>query len=306
MKLNSDLTVEKAQGFEIYHFAREGMKGYPLQEKYRDMGFLNVYKYYDHDDVNEYAMQREMGKKGARFWVFGHFGFEVIKTEDGKRIERLLDNWQESIEQRVAKLKEQGLWDYVLGFDFDEPMLHVSNDKFFKVSEYLSKYGKRQRALFSNYEILEGSHPRSEDPEFGMEAHLIDKETCKYLTDIGADEYWCLDYDTRKSVYDEMKRRIGRDDVYIWYVPCTWAFFGNRLGQDHCIKHLDLCYRMLQEEKNPGGLVCYNWVSFKNNGAEGESLDWKFAEENKSRWYRLEEHMIEIGNEIIKKPLNKF
>lgn len=301
MKLNSDLTAENAQGFEIYHFAREGMKGYNMQEKYRDMGFMNVYKYYDHDDVNEYAMQREMGKKGARFWVYGHFGFETIKTEDGKRYERLLDNWQELIEEQVAKLKANGLWDYVLGFDFDEPMLHVSNDKFFKVSEYLSRYGKRQRAIFSNYEIFEGRHPRSDDPEFGMISHLIDKETCKYLTDIGADEYFSTDYDVRKACYDEMKRRIGRDDVYVWYVPCTWTY-SNRLGQAHCIKHLEFCYKMLQEEKNPGGLVCYNWYSFNN----GTGLDWQLAEENKSRWERLEERMVEIGNEIIKKPLNKF
>lgn len=302
MKLNSSLTAENAQGFEIYHFAREGMVNQEMQEKYRNLGFMNVYKYYDHNDEAEYALRREMGKNGARFWVYGHFGFETVKTEDGKRRERLLDNWQELIEKQVSDLKEQGIWDYVLGFDFDEPMLHVSNDKFFKVSEYLSRFNKRQRGIFSTYEIIEGTHPKSNDPEFGMEAHLIDKETCKYLTDIAWDEYHCLDYDKRKFHYDELKKRIGRDDVYVWHVPCTWTY-QNQLGQSHCIKHLELCYKMLKEEKNPGGLVCYNWVSFAN---EGESLDWLFANENKGRWYRLENKMIEIGNEIIKKPLNKF
>lgn len=301
IKINSTMTACEAQGFEIYHFAREGMENLEMQEKYREIGFINTYKYYDHDDEAEYALRRDMGKKGARFWVYGNIALVKEKVTDVKYNYSLEPDYKEQIAKLVDDLKKQGIWEYILGFDFDEPMLHTTNEIFTELSAEFAKYGKRMRGIFSSYEIM-GTHPDANDPEYGLEAHLITKESCRYLTDIGWDQYSSLDYDYRKKVCDEMKRLVGRDDVYVWHVPCVWSFY-NRFGQEHAIKHLNLCYEMLLEEKNPGGLTCYNWVSFRK---EGESLDWIFAEENKSRWYRLEERMIEIGNEIIKKPLNKF
>ena len=116
---------------------------------------------------------------------------------------------------------------------------------------------------------------------------------------MGFDLYYPADYDKHLNVLNEMKRRVGRDDVYIWLLPCTWSI-DNRFGQEHAVNHLNMCYKLLTEQEHPGGLTCYNWYSFGN---KGESLDWLLDERNESRWTNLESRMLEIANEVISTPL---
>ncbi len=295
MKINSNMTAETAQGFQIYHFGWKKDKKVPMLEKYRDLGFMNVYQF-----QGDYALMREMAAKGAKFWAYiQNIGF-WHKNEDGKHIYGINDNWREVIDERVQTFKDEGIWDAVLGFEWDEPMLQSTNELVEMVAEYLAQFGKRQFAIFSVYEIKEGSHPRSTDPEFGKEGHIINEQSCRFFTDIGFDWYSNIKYEDHLWLLNEMKRRVGRDP-YIWFVPCTWSI-SNRFGQEHAVAHLDLCYKLLKEQDNPGGLCCYNWHSFGN---KGESLDWLFDENNESRWTTMETRMLEIANEVINTPLKK-
>ncbi len=292
--LKSNIPAEKAVGFEIYHFPFDANRNRALADKYADIGFMNQAPL-SHRNL-EYG--KLLAEKGIKFWIYAN-AVLYSRVEDGKRNYYIKDNYRELIAEQVATLKEAGLWDYVIGFDYDEPMLQSTNELVLQATEEYAKYGKRIRAIFSYYEIIEGSHPSSNDPEFGKEGHLINPDSCKYFTDVGFDWYGKRGYKAHKRVLDEMKRRVGRDDVYIWLLPCTWSAH-NRFSEEHCIKHLETCYRLLKAEKHPGGLSCYNWYSF---GPDGAGLDWLLADENISRWAKLEKRMIEIGTEITSWPL---
>lgn len=295
MKINSNIPADKAVGFEIYHFAFDDGKKPELIKKYLEMGFMNSFQ----NAGNDLERKHEIVKAGGKFWMYAQgIGF-YTNNKDGKLTYGIKDGWQDKIAATVERLKAEGLWDAVIGFDYDEPMLQSDNDIVEMVAEEYAKYGKRQRAIFSYYELIEGSHPRSNDPEFGKEGHLINPKSCRSFTDVGFDYYGPTDYDEHLRVLNEMKRRVGRDNVNIWLVPCTWSI-DNRFGQEHAINHLEMCYRLLKEQEHPGGLTCYNWYSF---GKKGESLDWLLDENNESRWTNLEKRMIEIANEVINMPL---
>ena len=296
--INSKLNATEAVGFEIYHFPHDHSRNREMAEKYLKMGFMNI----SHSLKIDSDFTRVIADEGVKFWVYANDVGLYSENQGDKLIYGIRDGWKEKIAKKVQDIKDAGLWDAVLGFDWDEPMLQSTNEIITPVAQEYAKYGKRQRAIFSYYELIEGSHPKSSDPEFGKEGHLINADSCKYFTDIGFDWYGCTDYDRHKFVSNEMKRRVGRDDVYIWYLPCTWSG-KNIFSEKHCLDHLEMCYKLLNEEKNPGGLSCYNWFSFCPKGA---GLDWQLSEKNMSRWDKLEARMIEIGNELINKQLNKL
>lgn len=296
MKINSNIPAEKAVGFEIYHFAWNPRKKVEMIDKYLEMGFMNSFMLMGED----YQTMRKVAEAGGKFWVYAqNIGF-TSKKENNKIIYGIKDTWRESIAKKVQRLKDEGIWDAVIGFDWDEPLLSSTNELVEMVAEEYAKYGKRQRAIFSYYEIIEGSHPKSDDPEFGKEAHLINEHSCRFFTDVGFDYYGSAEYDNHLKVLNELKRRIGNEKAYIWLVPCTWSFH-HRFGEVYAIKHLNMCYDLLKEQEYPGGITCYNWHSFRAN--KGDSLDWLLDERNESRWSDLEDRMIEIANEVINIPL---
>lgn len=295
MKINSNIPADKALGFEIYHFAWNPRKKVDMIDKYCDMGFMNHFQL----PGDDYDRMRKIAAAGGKFWVYAQNIGLYSNNDNGTLTYGIKDGWRENVAAKVQKLKDEGIWDAVIGFDYDEPMLQSTNEIVKQVAEEYAKYGKRQRAIFSYYELIEGSHPRSNDPEFGKEGHLINPQSCRFFTDVGFDLYHPADYDKHLNVLNEMKRRVGRDDVYIWLVPCTWSI-DNRFGQEHAVNHLNMCYKLLTEQEHPGGLTCYNWYSFGN---KGESLDWLLDERNESRWTNLESRMLEIANEVINTPL---
>ncbi|MGN0492709.1 MAG: hypothetical protein ACI4F7_03590 [Acutalibacteraceae bacterium] len=294
MKINSNIPADKAMGFEIYHFAWNPRNKVDMLDKYTDMGFMNHFQL----PADDFDRMRKIAAAGGKFWAYAHIGL-YSKNVDGKIIYGLDDDYRQKIADYVQMFKKEGIWDAIIGFEYDEPMLQSTNELVEKVSAEFAKYGKRQLAIFSYYEIIEGSHPSSNDPEYGKEGHIITSESCRFFTDVGFDLYGTADYDEHAKVLSELKRRIGRDDVHIWLVPCTWSIF-NRFGQEHALNHLNMCYKLLMEQEHPGGLTCYNWHSFEN---KGESLDWLLDERNESRWTNLESRMLEIANEIINTPL---
>ena len=304
---NNIIPSEKAVGFEIYHFAFDYSKHRDMVNKYIDFGFMNQAPF-----TSNRELFKRMTDKGMKFWLYGQGFterdgtiFHIFATEerDGHTFYKLNEGWRERLANYIETLKEDGFWDSIIGFDFDEPMSQSINDLVEEVTEEYSKYGKRIRGIFSTYELEENAHPDSGNPlynkQYDTAIHLINPKSTRFFTDIGFDVYGKSEYDYLKGLLDIMKQRVGRDDVNIWLVPCTWTFW-NMFGQNHAIAHLDNCYKLLMEQEHPGGLTCYNWHSFRN---KGESLDWIFHEDNLSRWESLEKRMLEIGYELIQMPL---
>ena len=301
-------------GFGIYHFGQAGRdaRGYrdnnyfahsgydrEMCDYQENLDYMNFYIYRlgrsDHDHL------RRIKEMGCVTWVY-YFPVEKVEIK-GVPSYQLKAGWKDEIEKLVEDTKKAGLWDVIAGFQYDEPMLHVDVDVFEEFSSYMAKFGKRQMALFSMYEIREGTHPKAGDPEFGMLDHVITPRSCRFLTDVGFDWYSHADYDVFDAYLDELIAMMGRDNFYIWHVPCTWTRYNDpNANEEFCIKNINVLYRLLMARKNPGGLFCYTWHSWRSN----ESLDWLFDPKNPNRWNKLEERMIEIGREVREIELNEL
>lgn len=302
-------------GFGIYHFAQAGVdaKGFMDSETFahdgkdreqcdyqENLDYMNFYIYRMDRACHDHL--RRIKDMGCVTWVY-YQPFVKVYIK-GKVTYELKANWKDLITKQVEDLKKADLWDVVVGFQYDEPLLFVDNDVFEEFSEFMATFGKRQMALFSIYEIEEGSHPRSTDPEFGMLKHLVTPKSCRFLTDVGFDWYAHYDADKFRWAAELLKKDMGRDNFYVWKVPCTWTFYNMAdHDEDFCLKNLEVLYNLLKEEKNPGGLFCYTWRSWRNIQ---EGLDYRFNTNNKNRWTRLEKRMIEIGRELREIKLNEI
>jgi hypothetical protein len=264
-----------------------------------NLDYMNFYIY--RMDRSDHDHLRRIKEMGCVTWVY-YFPMVMVEIK-GKKSWQLKAGWKDEIEKLVEDTKKAGLWDVIAGFQYDEPMLHVDVDVFEEFSEYMAKFGKRQMALFSMYEIREGTHPKAGDPEFGMLDHVITPRSCRFLTDVGFDWYSHADYDVFDAYLDELIAMMGRDNFYIWHVPCTWTRYNDpNANEEFCLKNLNVLYKLLMARKNPGGLFCYTWHSWRSN----ESLDWLFDPKNPNRWNKLEERMIEIGREVREIELNEL
>ena len=301
-------------GFGIYHFGQAGRdargfrdnnyfahSGYDREmcDYQENLDYMNFYIY--RMDRSDHDHLRRIKEMGCVTWVY-YFPAVMVEIK-GKKSYQLKAGWKDEIEKLVEDTKKAGLWDVIAGFQYDEPMLHVDVDVFEEFSEYMAKFGKRQMALFSMYEIREGTHPKAGDPEFGMLDHVITPRSCRFLTDVGFDWYSHADYNVFDAYLDELIAMMGRDNFYIWHVPCTWTRYNDpNANEEFCLKNINVLYRLLMARKNPGGLFCYTWHSWKSN----ESLDWLFDPKNPNRWNKLEERMIEIGREVREIELNEL
>ena len=301
-------------GFGIYHFGQAGRdargfrdnnyfahSGYDREmcDYQENLDYMNFYIY--RMDRSDHDHLRRIKEMGCVTWVY-YFPMVMVEIK-GKKSWQLKAGWKDEIEKLVEDTKKAGLWDVIAGFQYDEPMLHVDVDVFEEFSEYMAKFGKRQMALFSMYEIREGTHPKAGDPEFGMLDHVITPRSCRFLTDVGFDWYSHADYDVFDAYLDELITMMGRDNFYIWHVPCTWTRNNDpNANEEFCLKNLNVLYKLLMARKNPGGLFCYTWHSWRSN----ESLDWLFDPKNPNRWNKLEERMIEIGREVREIELNEL
>lgn len=316
-KTNSDGTIYAADkvGFGIYHFAQGGMDARrvadsetfaldggdrALCDRQEQLDYMNFYIYrLDRSCYSHLARIKEMG---CGTWVF-YEPFVSVEI-NGQRKVHLRAGWREEITKLVDDVKKAGLWDAVIGFQYDEPLLKVETDVFEEFTGFMAGFGKRQLAIFSLYEIVEGSNPKAGDPEYGALVHLVTPESCRWLTDVGFDWYDKPNPEKFRNMNDVMFKMLGRDNLYLWMVPTTWTRGENpAYTEDLCIESLEMCKDILLESKYPGGLFCYTWRSW---GIHNEALDYHFHTANRNRWERLENKMIETGRElreITLKPL---
>ena len=302
-------------GFGIYHFGQAGVDAFGNKENnifayhgydreqcnYQEsLGYMNFYSYH----IDEYSLMhlRRIREMGCVTWM--HYLPFVTADIKGNKKFLLKHGWKDEITKQVETCKKAGLWDTVAGFQYDEPLLHCDGETFEEFSKFMATFGKRQLGVFSIYEIKEGTHPRSNDPEFGMTAHVINPDNTRYLTDVAYDWYHDADYDKYKELNELMLNDMQRDDVYVWGVPTTWTYYGNpNFTEDLCMRNLDMHVKLLDSVRYAGGLFCYTWRSW---GKKGEGLDFKFDTNNPERWTRLQDKMIEVGKQLSNTTLKKI
>lgn len=161
--------------------------------------------------------------------------------------------WEDDFDQLVEGAKATGAYDALLGWYLDEP---IDQEAVKTLSKYAQKYGKR---FFVCYTVSTVAPQIYSD---GVR-EPVTADQAQYLTDIAFDMYWG-DQARFQAVLDSMKERVARDDVYIWFIP---GCYGDKsLASDPAaaagevgkwVDQLNMLYGMLQEEKKPGGLMCF-------------------------------------------------
>ncbi len=236
--------------------------------------------------------------------------------------EQSISEYMEGIQKKVNTLKDKDVWESVVGFHWDEPLLnkkHTNQDLYDMTKALRNEYGLRINPVFSVYETV-GIRGNMQDPEGNT---ILQEFATEYLTDIGFDSYG---YDFRrpyteaqseklvtlgekfegidstetyyKFFFNKLKERVINKDAKIWVYPCaytpfTWA--GITADEDYCAAHLKGLTKILLEEKNPGGILCYTYKTWSRHH---KGMDVLLQKDNPDRWVKFEQAMREVYDQI--------
>ncbi len=223
-----------------------------------------------------------------------------------------------SFEKFVNKLKEDGVWDAVVGFQWDEPLLRRghTNEALYTMTKAVSEtFGKRIFTNFSLYEIA-GKRGNDGDPDFQW---LLRKDCSKYITDAGFDLYgWDFRPEAQERLQPALQNRgkqhgvelKSTEDLYqfytdltlsliedsdrvrFWYYPCAYICNlggGRKSDEDYCVAHLEGFKKLLLKQKNPGGIILY---TYKN------SIDEFIHPDHPERWTKYDEALRKTCAEL--------
>lgn len=264
-------------GFAIYHY-RPGQWNALRPQDPPESAFINHCRAWD---AAEAGRLREQGQTA---WIY------VNKPFDDRTQTAFKDGWEAELAGRVEAIQAAGAWEAVAGFEFEELCMGLTAEQFIQVTRYIAdRYpDKRRFAVLSYYEVVEGSAPDN------FTITPMTPDTYRYITDIGFDWYSNTDDDRHRELTARMLWQTGRDDLRVWFFPCTFTSM-KTVDEAFMIDHLDMCYRLLQEQKHPGGLYCYTWKTWNEDSI---ALDRVIDPAGDYRYERLAARMIAIGREI--------
>lgn len=293
--------------FGIYH--TDCGKG---EARFRELAasdFVNVFliegDYREKVFSDNFEILKDSPEKGAFIGVsclgFRQEEYSVADVGEEARVPvcRMYSDFKERVDGLVRFLKEKGYYGQVTGFYMDEPMLRgITNEQLETFTEYFRTKAARDKRFFVCFSVA-GVAP---DYWTMKGAEAITPRSSRYLTDVAFDLYhkWSADY---LSIYDEMLKRTGnREDLNVWFVPCTMDYRGDKT-EEHCLEHLENCYALLKSAKRPGGLMCYTYHTFppEEEGLGNVGLDKLTDPAYPKYWKRLYERIKEIGREIVSK-----
>ena len=288
-------------GIGLYHLDPRWCSPYDFNAT-ADLGMVNCYRFTTEAGSSSFILGCERAREeGAQVWYCAppFYGYKES-----------LSDYMKKHEKSISAIQKRGLWDTVVGFQWDEPLLHRghTNQNFLDMTRaFYETYGKRIFPVFSNYEFV-GKRGNIEDPPDFQ--YLLEKSASKYITDVAFDNYR---YDFRVPLREAEKERMfafynrefnsaeelmqyytGRllalmekpDDVRVWYFPCGYfarLWEGGPLAdEDFCIQSLEGFKNLLLKQKNPGGLFTYGYKSW----GDRDHLDWWLDEDNPDRWVK--------------------
>ncbi len=264
-------------------------------------GYLNVVIVDAHPGRKEETADviRLMREYGGKAWL-GVWDTVVSYASS----DLLQESWRENLTAAIDALAEQNVLDGVLGFYFDEPLLNgMPKETYKKLTQYMRESWPQLRVLtiFAVNAIAPNVWSSGND-------QVLDPETLAYTTDAGFDMYWEVSGDglsAYKTVISALKKRFGRDDFRVWYVPCIMNFGGKSDGT-FPPEHTETMLNFLRNEANPGGLLCYAWNISNRDGDLGNiGLDEMIAK-GEGPWTSLYDRLVQIGRMITSGPLFKI
>ena len=298
-------------GIMLYHVDVSRIGPWEMK-RFIDKGYSNGYCIPMNHEIGQVIMQCKLAlENDDMVWVYPPSFNSNNET---------IDEYMQKVDASVNKLVEAGVWDAVVGFHWDEPILNrQTNEDFYAMTRALSeKYGKRIFPVFSCYEIT-GYRGNDEDKYGYMQ---FKKFASEYITDVGFDSYG---QDIRPEYAEAMKPKVEEfaklfpevtsGEAYyrfytkklkelmigepnIWYYPCayicnTWT--GDKTNEDYCIAHLEFFIKLLKEQEHPGGIHVYNWKTWYDYRP---ALDYFLDKDCPERWDRYEKALQEACKEI--------
>lgn len=173
-----------------------------------------------------------------------------------------------------------------------------------------------------------GGHERTIGAVYGIFSHAggADKRffICFSLAGV-APEYWTIKgaqsitpesfpspHRHRVRSVSSMERRLrknlskndgtdGKPNGYKGLVySCTMDYRGDK-REEHCLEHLENCYRLLRGRRRAGGLMCYTYHTFPSHEEDlgNIGLDKLTDPSYPKYWKKLYARIREIGREIL-------
>lgn len=268
--------LNEQMGMAIYHF-NEGQWDTLLGDRFggTEKDFLT---YYRSSDIEELRNIRE--KNGLGWWLVGN-------PFPNRNTTQFRDGWAEDILMRAQALKDAGVWDVLAGFETEEICMAVTQEQFRTMTKWLRDNfpDKRIFACLSMYEVR-GTAPA------GFTIAPMSYDTYGYITDIGYDWYSHLDEKQYRDAVELMLTNMGRrNNVRIWFFPTSYLF-SKDTDEAFVTEHLNMMYRILLDQKNPGGLYLYTWYDYPTGIASLLDPELNY---NYNNWGR---RIVEIGKEM--------
>lgn len=206
------------------------------------------------------------------------------------------EGFEESFKQKVQNYKDAGLWDVIAGFETEEATTRLTQEQFIKMTKFIKEVcpEKRILACTSPYEINGKTLNGGTEDEIVIEP--LTAEALAYVTDIGYDEYPSNDENYHRELLAKMKA-VAPSDARIWFFPCTYNYYGAKTEED-MLASLNLTYKLLCEQENPGGLYLYTWETFSEGS---EALDVLLDPNGDYNYSTLANRIVEIGKDILAK-----
>lgn len=272
--------------------------------------------------LNSYKLQCGYGTTIGAAKIARENGSQVWLGMESFNAKENLSDFMKRTDRFIVKLKEQELWDTVVGFHWDEPISNSrwTNEEFLDLTKAISEeYGKRIFPVFASSQVV-GTKGNFDDPE---DTTILKSFATKYITDFGYDAYG---FDFRKPYSEAMTKKINElsekfpeitsvdnfyrfylntlkdrmenKDAKVWVFPTaytvnTWA--GYKADEDYCIAHLEGLKNILFEFDNPGGIFNY---TYKTWNTVNPAMDIHLGINNPERWNKYEEACRRILNEI--------
>lgn len=207
-----------------------------------------------------------------------------------------LPDYKKRIDDLVKYLKDKNYYDHITGFYMDEPLLwNIKNEWLHDFTKYIRKEATENKRFFICFSVAGIA------PEIWTinDVKPINEYSTKYLTDIAFDMYhkWSDDYN--RLVKYMCDRSGNRDDLKIWMIPCVMNYRGD-YKEEYAIEHLNNCYDIIKNIKNPGGLMCYTYYTFPSDVEDlgNIGLDKLSDKDSKYYWPNLIKRVKEISKEI--------
>ncbi len=292
-------TVQQAEisktldvGFGFYHLSMSEGISTDFEDIYSSSYANTTIQAFNKDDSFLKTMQFLVKNNGQVF-----IPAQPLTISSGGKLQT---NWKENLEDCVKWLKDNNFYDNFAGWYFDEPYgpNGVNPAALKEVGKYnLENIKKRFFVMWSTVHIDKSIWC----PPEHVNTAEVDKEIGKYLTDTGYSYYGDIQVNIGKymKVRKELEKKLGQEfeHIKIWHVPCIFNFQGT-FTEDKAIRHLRKMYEFLQNEKNPGGLICYTF-----NG--GDVLEGKLSfsqyiqKDGEDYWERLLSETRRIGRLVV-------